>query len=124
MRTDFKKKLLIDIALVVGILLIALAIWLIQRSRAKEGAYAIVTVEGNEVARYSLKVDGEWDLNGGTNHLVIRGGEAWLSEANCPDKLCVKQGKVKLGGQTVVCLPNKLTVRIISDDEESVDIVM
>ena len=39
-------------------------------------------------------------------------GQVWCSEASCPDKLCVKQGKKHLNTDTIVCLPNKMVVTI------------
>lgn len=123
MKSSSKKRLLADAVLIISILLIALGIWLWQTSVRQAGAYVIVTVDGAEVGRYSLSVNTEVELNGGTNHLVIEDGCAYLTDANCPDKLCVKQGKVRYGGQSIVCLPNRLTVRVISNGEDQVDFV-
>ena len=35
-----------------------------------------------------------------------------MKEADCPDKYCVKQGKIKNVGETIVCLPHKVVVEI------------
>ena len=53
-------------------------------------------------------------VSGGTNHLIIKDGEVWVSEATCPDKICVHQGKIHLDGEIIVCLPNKMTAQIKS----------
>ena len=55
---------------------------------------------------------------GCSNILIIENGYAWLEDADCPDKLCVRQGKVHLDGQVITCLPNKLTVTICADNSE------
>ena len=81
-----------------------------------------VKVDGEEVGKYSLSEDGEYELNGGTNILRIENGAAYLIEANCPDHLCVKQGKINKNGQTITCLPNKLTVTVYGEDND-VDLV-
>ena len=67
---------------------------------------------------YSLLINGEYFLNGGTNILVIENGEAYLSYANCPDHTCVRTGKIKYTGQSIVCLPNRLSVIVRSADRE------
>ena len=36
----------------------------------------------------------------------------------CPDKLCVHQGYINKGGQAILCLPEKILVSLISDQEE------
>ena len=52
----------------------------------------------------------------GTNVIEIKDGKVYVSEADCPDKLCVKQGPISKAGETIVCLPHKLVVRITSND--------
>ncbi len=104
-----------DIFLIVGCLLAALVccgLWLGLR---KDGGAVIVEQEGRETARYALNEDRTVKIEGqgGYNLLVIRGGEAWLSEADCPNLLCVKTGKIRYAGQSIVCLPHRLAVRIV-----------
>ena len=115
-----KKKDLILIGTIVAMISIAILVLFLMK---KDGYYVIVKVDGKEVAKYSLSQDGEYSLNGGTNTLVIQDGEAWLSHANCPDELCVKQGKVRLDGQVITCLPNKLTVTVYGGTQNEVDLI-
>ena len=35
-----------------------------------------------------------------------------MDHADCPDKICVKTGKIKNKGEQIVCLPNKLVVKV------------
>ena len=77
----------------------------------------IVRVDGVEIARYSLSDSGRYELNGGTNILVIEDGAAYMLEADCPDHICVSQGKVRYTGQCITCLPNKLTVTVYGTDQ-------
>jgi hypothetical protein len=83
---------------------------------------SLVRVDGQETGRFSLSEDGTYELNGGTNILRIENGVAYLTDANCPDQLCVHQGKISMTGQVITCLPNKLTVSVYGT-EESVDLV-
>lgn len=115
-----KKKDFILIGAIVVVIAIAIAVLSLTK---KDGAYVVVKVDGNEVARYSLSQDGEYQLNGGTNVLRIEGGKAYLVSANCPDHLCVKQGKVSKSGETITCLPNRLTVTVYSGEAGEVDLV-
>ena len=103
-----------DIVLIIGCLLAALiccGLWLLIR---RDGAAVIVEQAGKETARYALdenrtvRIEGQ----GGYNLLVIEGGEVYLSEADCPTQLCMKTGKIRYAGQSIVCLPHKLAVRI------------
>lgn len=103
-----------DLYLIGGCLLAALVLcglWLLLR---QGGAAVVVEQDGKETARYALSEDRTVKIEGagGYNLLVIEGGEAWLSEADCPNLLCVKTGKIRYAGQSIVCLPHKLAVRI------------
>ena len=111
-----------DIILIASILIVAIAFFLIVELTKEEGAGVTVKVDGVKVAEYSLSKNGTYPLNGGTNILVIENGKAYLSDANCPDKLCVHQGKISMTGETITCLPNKLTVSVFGA-EQSVDLI-
>ena len=111
-----------DIILIASILIVAIAFFLIVELTKEEGAGVTVKVDGTEVAEYSLSKNGTYPLNGGTNILVIENGKAYLTDANCPDKLCVHQGKISRTGEVITCLPNKLTVSVFGA-EQSVDLI-
>lgn len=110
-----KKK---DIILIVIIIAIAILSYVLIINNKKPGAEVVIKVDGVEVARYSLDIDGTYELNGGTNILVIKNNEAYLTDANCPDKLCINQGKISKSGETITCLPNKLTVTVVGNKND------
>lgn len=112
-----------DVVLIGALLVVAIVMYLLFSSGKAPGAVAVVRVDGVETAKYPLDAEGTYPLNGGTNILVIDGGEAWLIDADCPDKLCVKQGHIKYSGQCITCLPNKLTVTLDGAPDDGVDIV-
>ena len=51
--------------------------------------------------------------------MKIQDGQVFISEADCPDGLCVNTGKISKTGQTIICLPHKLVIEI-TDSETSV----
>ncbi len=104
-----------DLLLLTGCLLAALVLgglWLLLR---QGGRFVVVEQNGRETARYSLSEDRteRIETEGGYNLLVIEGGEVFLRAADCPNLLCVKTGKIRYAGQSIVCLPHKLAVRIV-----------
>lgn len=112
-KTQEKKRThRAEILFVAGLLLVSVLLVLILQGTRREGAVAVVEIDGTAVGEYSLTVDGEYSLNGGTNVLVIEGGEAYLTYADCPDLVCVKTGRIRFVGQSIVCLPNRLSVVI------------
>ena len=116
------KKRIADASVIVFFLSISLLLFLFLGKR-KEGNEVRVMVEGKEIGVYSLSRDSEYSLNGGTNTLIIKDGKAYMADADCPDKLCVRQGKIHRNGETITCLPNKLTITVI-DEEGEVELVL
>lgn len=56
-----------------------------------------------------------------TNTLVIKGGVADMTSADCPDHLCVKQKAISKEGESIICLPNKVVVTVKSDMKSDID---
>ena len=110
--------------IIAGVLLLAaLALFFLMRSRQARdtgsGAQAVVTVDGQEVGRYPLRKSGTFPLNGGSNILVVENGEAWVSDADCPDKVCMGMGKISRNGEFIACLPNRLLIVVEGAAEQS-----
>lgn len=112
-----------DLCLIGFLLALSAVLYFLFAFGGEAGGTAVVRINGEEAARYPLDTDGVYKLNGGTNTLVIENGQAWISEADCPDKLCVKQGRIQYTGQCITCLPNKLTVTVEGGEDDGVDIV-
>ena len=107
--------------LIGGLLLAAFLALGLKFLLRQEGAALVVRVNGSEVARYALTETGDYPLNGGTNVLHIENGSAWLTDADCPDKLCVHQKAISKTNETIVCLPNKVVVQVIGAGESELD---
>ena len=110
-------------AMLAGVLLLGAFLMLTRKS----GAEVVVKVAGNQVTAFPLNKNTKYTIhgvNGGTNELTIENGQVWLEEASCPYKLCVHQGKIKYSGESIICLPNKVSVTIEDEaDTNGVDAV-
>lgn len=108
-----------DRILIFGILLAALLLFAAGRFMAgnRNGGSAAIYLENKEYGRYPLDQDVQIRI-GGSNTLSIREGKADMTEADCPDKLCVKQKPISKKGETLVCLPNQIVVAIEGNSEE------
>ena len=112
MTSLFRKRdlILLCVLLAAGLLSTVLVVGLTHNS----GEVAVVTVDGEEYARLPLEEDTRLVIegrNGGTNVLVISDRKAYIEEASCPDKVCVRTGHAT-EVRSIVCLPNRVTVTV------------
>lgn len=115
-----KKKdlFLIGILLAVGIVGFVVLKG-IQKSAVSNQQVLKISVDGKVYGEYSLKDKQEIKI-GDTNVCRIEeDGTVSMTEADCPDHLCVKQGKIKQFGESIVCLPNKVVLEIVTGDEKA-----
>lgn len=89
----------------------------------QNGSYVVVTVDGKEYVKLSLNEEKTIDIKSenGINKLQIKEGFADMIDADCPDGLCVDQRKISKKGETIICLPHKIVVEVISEDEGGFD---
>ena len=119
-----RKRVLRDILLVLVLLALAVALLVVIHSRGREGTYVVVMIRNKEIACYSLAINAIYDIyddydnydnngdNGRKNKIEIKDCRVRMLEASCPNHLCIRQGWISLEGQSIVCLPNKVVVRI------------
>ena len=71
---------------------------------------------------YDLAEDREIRI-GDTNVCEIRDGEVRMTKADCPDQICVHSVPVSAKGQSIVCLPNHVVLRVTDggDTKREVD---
>lgn len=68
----------------------------------------IATLPLSEDAR--LVVEGEY-----TNVVVVEDGAVYIESSDCPGGDCVRSGKISQPGRSLVCLPNRVEVRVVSE---------
>lgn len=91
-------------------------------SRPPESSFAEIIQDGKVIEKLDLsnaedrvfRVESE---NGGWNEIKIDSGNILISDADCPDRTCVKTGALRSARVPIVCLPHKLVIRY-SDDSE------
>lgn len=82
------------------------------------GNLAILEIDGEIVEKFNLETDLETyrvETEYGYNVLEFADGSVSVVEADCPDQICVHFGWIKTVGQTIVCLPHKLIIRIANE---------
>lgn len=108
--------------------MVALGLFLFRYFIVSEnGGQIRITQDGKEIGVYSLFDKDSvliTDSQGGTNFLIIKDGQAFISEADCPDKLCIRQKAVSKKGESIICLPHKLVIEVTAGLEKETDAVV
>ena len=119
-----------DIILIAAFVIIAvIAFVVINHFVKKDGAFVQIKVDGQVVntipvnQNETLTIEG---YQGGSNIVTIENGGVTMTDADCPDKLCVKTGRISKTGETIVCLPHRVVVEIIgaAADDSGVDSIV
>ena len=85
----------------------------------KDGNKIIIELDGEKYASF--------DVNGpkkvieirskyGYNRVSVGDGFAQVLDADCPDKLDVRRGRIDRAGESIICLPNRLNIYIKGAD--------
>ncbi|MDD2446725.1 MAG: NusG domain II-containing protein [Tissierellia bacterium] len=108
-----------DKLLIVFIILISFSFmgYIQMQAFSKDEKYVSIQVNGEEIKRFIFdsKLVGQTipiETEYGYNLVEIGDKEVRVIEADCPDKIDVKQGYISNIGETIVCLPNRLVIEI------------
>ena len=119
-----KRRLFNDILLISALVIIPVIILLVNISPGNASSGTVVITVDNEVyALAPLSEDTEITVNteNGVNHVVINNGEAWVSDADCNEQICVSHRAISKTGEQIVCLPHRVVLEIINGEDTDID---
>ena len=75
----------------------------------------IKDMKGQQEIRVNPGMDKVLEIEGpiGKTVVHIHEGKVWISESPCPDKTCIRMGKIPDNGGFIACLPNKVILRAL-----------
>ena len=106
-----------DIILIISIAILIIGSfvwWIIANIDSPDRLY--VNIYHDEELLYSVPLDEdkEIEVKGsiGILHIVIEDGYVFVEEADCPNHICVKEGKINKNNETITCIPNLVYIKI------------
>ena len=105
------KYWMILFALVIGLCGASMVLF----APAGESGFAEIYSGGELVTTVSLARDQELDI-GGHNTVTVQDGKIAVTWADCPDHYCMERGFCS-GGRDIVCLPNRLVITFVGEQE-------
>lgn len=104
-----------DTLLVIAVAVAALELWAVLSLCAQTGSTVTVTVDNEPFATLPLSQDATMEIAGigGTNTLEIADGTVRITAADCPDGICVHHRAICRAGESIICLPHRVTVTVM-----------
>ncbi len=106
-----------DVILMVLLLVTAICLLLLPRLKETAATAEIVMAETGQVKTVSLNIDADYEiLSRGISLLIsVRDGEISVAHADCPDGICTNTPPISRPGQSIVCAPAGVVVRITGE---------
>ena len=123
-RLSFCKGDVVVISFVIMLaILIGVVFWM--KTGTEQGSVVAVYQEGEKIQELSLDKDTEVLIeNDYTNKLIVRDKKVAIVESDCPGMDCVHSGWISGKGRSLVCLPNRVEIRIEGDVDSEVDFIV
>ena len=84
-----------------------------------EKKYACIYQDGVLIHKINLSdVEKPYTVTVGSNVILVEKGQVSMSDADCPDGLCIKQGAITGNARPIVCLPNNVVVKLTNDEKD------
>ena len=101
-----------SVAVIAAVLFLCLYVF-----NSGSGDFVQIEGDGAVTDTISLSQDTvrEIKTDNGTNTLVISDGSAVMTQADCPDGICSNHKPINKTGESIICLPHKVVVTVISD---------
>lgn len=116
-----------DIVLFCVLLLSAGLLFAVFALRLSEPAgRVVITIDGEPYGTYSLEENSEIEISQNGYHNVVRieNGTVWMESSDCHNQVCVDHAPISRSGESIICLPHKLVVRIEGGKEADVDAIV
>ena len=103
--------------IVVFVLFALAAVGAFVMLRGQGGTVARISVDGEVLERIDLsRVQESYDIlvetGYGKNVIHVEPGAICVTEADCPDRICVAMGQLQGDGIPIVCMPHHLVIEI------------
>lgn len=120
MKTEqSNKKAAVIISLILSLLVLFSLVYLLLPGpgSSEAGRYTAEIYQGGRLL-YSIPLNNISVIrsiiiespDGGKNEIELRPGSIGIVSADCPDKLCVRQGFISDARLPITCLPNRLVI--------------
>ncbi len=122
-KCDARRKRRNDIVFILALVIICASVGLSFLFLREVGDSVTVTIDGSDYGTYALSNDVTVEIKNTdgavTNILIIKDGKAHVEYASCPDGICVAHKPILREGESIVCLPNRVVITVVSSESSN-----
>lgn len=120
-----KKNIIAILILLFIIIICAISFSYIKNSN-KDGSIANIYIDGDlyksvDLSEVKENYEIEIDSDNHTNVIKVEPNGISIVDADCPDKICISSGVIRDGSIPIICLPNKVVIKIESNEKDEFD---
>ena len=121
-KLQFRKGDWLAVAIVIVLAISVILCFLPQNSES--AAVAQIYLNGKLVKAVKLEQDQTFVIaDKYSNEITVADGKITVTASDCPGQDCVHSGSIHNAGRILVCLPNGLEIRVLSEQSD-VDFVV
>ncbi|MEG1529157.1 MAG: NusG domain II-containing protein [Clostridia bacterium] len=113
-KNIFKKG---DIILLV-ILIVSIVLTIVFAVR-RDAQFVEIYIDGKLSYQLDINIDDQIEILDGKMTIKVQNKKVWVAHSDCREQLCVQSQAITSGGGMIVCLPNKVVVKLVSKDVEA-----
>ncbi len=115
-----------DRVLIAALVLVSAASFAAVNRLRSTGQTVVVEADNREIYRGPLREPRRLVVHGpvGATVVEISQGAAWVSSSDCHLHICVRTGKITQAGWVIVCVPNRVVVRIEGHRHNRFDVIV
>lgn len=108
-----------DTKLIIILGIVVLSMFILINITKEEGSIAEVFYKDELILTIDLNIDSEYTVDGELGDVVleVKDKKIRVKKENSPRNICSREGYIGDSSRTLICLPNKVIVKIVGENE-------
>jgi hypothetical protein len=114
--------LILAVLVLIGI---SITVWIyFPNAAADSSSVLLLEIRQNGKLQKTLPLSEDYEetiaaADGQSNTFIIKDKTVFMENANCGDHTCIQTGNIQHAGESIVCLPHRLVLQIVSSDTDN-----
>lgn len=114
---------------IIILILLALTVWSFNANsyffKADSGSTASVYIDGKLTYKIDLSINKKYHVPvpNGAAEVEVSSGKLYIKKSPCPRQICMHQSPISNEGESLICVPNSMVIKIDGDADKNLDSV-